>query len=100
MDSFKLCDIFSLYHYLTGSITESITIVFSQAAISVIISNLLICVCSFDLSCPILEKENFIEILYIVLSCLVLLNSVYWCGFFFKTLFESLSDKKKSVNRC
>ena len=89
MDSFKLCDIFSLYHYLTGSITESITIVFSQAAISVNISNLLICVCSFDLSCPILEKENFIEIFYIVLSCLVLLNSVYWCGFF-----------KPCLNRC
>ena len=29
----------------------------------------LICFCSFDLSCPILEKDNFIKNLYIVLSC-------------------------------
>ena len=32
-------------------------------------SNLLICFCSFYLSCPILEKtDNFIENVYIVLS--------------------------------
>ena len=43
----------------------------SQAAISFKISNLLICFCSFDLSCPILGKDNFIENLYIVLSCLI-----------------------------
>ena len=30
-----------------------------------------ICFCIFDLSCPILEKDSFIEILYIVLSCLI-----------------------------
>ena len=36
------------------------------------ISNLLICVCSFDSSCPILEKDGFIEHLYIALSCLIL----------------------------
>ena len=30
-----------------------------------------ICFCTFDLSCSILEKENFIENLYIVLSCLI-----------------------------
>ena len=41
---------------------------FSQAAISVQINNLLICFCGFDLSCPILEKENVIENLYIVVS--------------------------------
>ena len=29
------------------------------------INNLLICFCSFDLSCLILEKDNFIENLYI-----------------------------------
>ena len=34
---------------------------FCQAAISVKICNLLICFCSFDLSCPILEKDNFIN---------------------------------------
>ena len=28
----------------------------------------IICFCTFDLSCPILEKDNFIEHLYIVLS--------------------------------
>ena len=27
--------------------------------------------CSFDLSCPILEKDNFIKHLYIVLPCLI-----------------------------
>ena len=39
---------------------------FCQAAVSVKISNLLICFCSFDLSCPILEKDNFIKFVYIV----------------------------------
>ena len=34
-------------------------------------SNLLIFFCSFDLSCPVLEKDNFIENLYIVLSCVI-----------------------------
>ena len=32
------------------------------------ISNFLICFCSFDLSCPILEKDNFMKNMYIVLS--------------------------------
>ena len=32
---------------------------FCKAAVSVKISNLLICFCSFDLSCPILEKIQF-----------------------------------------
>ena len=40
------------------------------------ISNLLICFCSFHLSCPILEQDIFIENVYIVLYCLILLNSV------------------------
>ena len=44
---------------------------FTQAIVSVKISNFLICFCSFDLSWPILKKENFIDILYIVLSCLI-----------------------------
>ena len=34
-----------------------------------VISNLLNCFCSFDLSCSILKKDNFIEYVYIVLSC-------------------------------
>ena len=34
--------------------------IFSQTAGSVKISNLLICFCSFEMSCPILEKDNFI----------------------------------------
>ena len=42
---------------------------FSRSSVSVKISNILIRCCSFYLSCPILEKENFINILYcIVLS--------------------------------
>ena len=47
---------------------------FHQAAVSRKISNLLICFCSLNLSCPILEKDNFIENMYI--ECIVLLNSV------------------------
>ena len=35
-------------------------IFFNQAAVSNKISNLLICFCSFDLSCPILEKDIII----------------------------------------
>ena len=42
-----------------------------QAAIAIKISNLLICFCSFDLSCPILEKYSFFENVYIVLSCFI-----------------------------
>ena len=44
---------------------------FCQAAVSVKISNLFVCFCSFDLSCSILEIENVIEILYIKLYCLI-----------------------------
>ena len=45
---------------------------FYQAAIAIKISILLICFCSFDLSCPILEKYIFIKKnVYIVLSCLI-----------------------------
>ena len=53
---------------------------FSQATISFKISNFLICFCCCDLSCPILEKDTFIENLYIVLCC-VLLNSVLFFNF-------------------
>ena len=38
-------------------------------AVAIKISNLLICFCSFDLSCPILKEGIFIENAYIVLSC-------------------------------
>ena len=48
---------------------------FSQAAVSVKISNLFISFCGFYLSCPILEKDNFIENTNIVLSCLIKLLS-------------------------
>ena len=44
---------------------------------------LIVCFCSFDLFCPILEKGNFIEHLYIVLSCLIKEHS-------FLTLFVSI----------
>ena len=54
---------------------------FSQAAISIKISNLFICFCSFDLSCPTLEKTKFYQN---NLHCIVLLNSVI-----FKILFVS-----------
>ena len=47
---------------------------FSQATISIKISNFLICFCSFDLSCPILEKDNFNKSKK--LSCLVLLYRI------------------------
>ena len=42
-----------------------------QAAITGSISILLICFCSFDLFCPLLEKDTFIENVYIVLSCFI-----------------------------
>ena len=56
---------------------------FSQAAVSIKISNLLICFCSFDQSCPMLEKDNFIDNLCIVLCCLIKYRS-------FLTLFVSI----------
>ena len=40
-----------------------------QAAVAVEISILLISSCSCDLFCPLLEKDNYIEHLYIALSC-------------------------------
>ena len=47
------------------------TAILSPAVISIKISNLLICFCSYKLSCTILEKYNFIENMYIVLYCLI-----------------------------
>ena len=43
--------------------------------------------CRFDLSCPILEKDNFIEIFYIVLSCL---NSILFLTLFVSICFDLL----------
>ena len=63
-------------------INSSVALMICQAAASVKISNLLICFCSFDLACPILEKDNFIENVYIVMSCLIKWHS-------FLTLFVS-----------
>ena len=40
----------------------------------------LICLCNFELSCPIFEKDNFTENLYIVL-----LNSVLFLTLFVST---------------
>ena len=40
-----------------------------QAAVTVKISILLICFCGFDLFCPLLDKDIFIENVYIALSC-------------------------------
>ena len=42
-----------------------------NAAISIKIIYLLVSVCSFDLSCPVLKNNNFIKYLYIVLSGLI-----------------------------
>ena len=37
------------------------------------ISNIFICFCSFELSCPIHKKFNFIKNVYIVLCCVVII---------------------------
>ena len=55
---------------------------FCQVAISVKISNLFICFCNFKLFCPILEKDNFNENLYIVL-----LSSILFLTLFVSILF-------------
>ena len=47
---------------------------FYQAAIVIKISNLLICFCSFDLSCPLLEFFFYLTFF----CCIVLLNSVHF----------------------
>ena len=45
-----------------------INIMFRQAVVSIEMRNLLICFCSYDLSCPVLEKDSFIDNLDILLS--------------------------------
>ena len=51
-------------HHPTDRITHT-------TILSIKISYFRICFCTFDLSCSILEKDNFIEHLYIVLFCLI-----------------------------
>ena len=50
--------------------------IFYEAAFAIKISNLLICFCSFCLSCPTLEKYIFIKYLYIVLSWIVFVSTL------------------------
>ena len=52
-------------------LTLFLSLNFFKSAVAIKLSDLLIGFCSFDLSCPILEKDRFIEKLYIVLSCLI-----------------------------
>ena len=63
---------------------------FIQATVSIKTSNFLICFCSFDMSCSVLEKNIFIEIVYILLSCLIKQHS------FFLTLFVSIFSYEQS----
>ena len=57
-----------------------------QADVRVYISILLICFCSFDLFCPLLEKDIFIEIVYIVSSCPIKQRSFRSLIFFWLSL--------------
>ena len=70
---------------------------FSQATVSIKLSNFLIYLCNFDLSCPILEKDCFIENLYTD-SCLVLLISGFYL-FLFILLFFNLVLFRPSLER-
>ena len=58
-----MCVLLLCHHLLTSFLS------LYQAAVT--ISILLICFCSFELCCPLLVKNSFIENLYIVLFCLV-----------------------------
>ena len=60
--------------------------------VAIKISNLLICFCGFDLSCPILEKDKFIENVLYLLYCPVSLNSVL-----FLTLFVLIVEKATTI---
>ena len=63
--SFSLSVLRTSYYYVIIFLRH-----FYQAIVAIKISNFLICFCSFELFCPILEKDNFIENVYLVLSCL------------------------------
>ena len=76
----------AVYYSGVLSVTSFITtlnIHFCQAAVSIKKSNLLICFCSFDSSCRILEKDNFIKK---NVYCIVLAYKIA----FFLTLFVSI----------
>ena len=60
--SFSLCILHTSYSYVI------ILHHFSQPSVSVKVS-VLVCFCSFDLSCSVLEKDNFIK--KNILYCLV-----------------------------
>ena len=49
-----------------------------QAAISVKISNLLVCFCRFELFFLVLEKDNVIKNVYIELSCFIKYHSFFY----------------------
>ena len=55
-----------IYYY---SLKNGVTGCFSLGAVSIKINNIRICFCSIDLSCTIIEKDNFIVNLYILLAC-------------------------------
>ena len=51
-----------LHHFSRAAISVKITYLrVSVAVICLVQDNLLTCLCSCDLSCPVLEKDNFIE---------------------------------------
>ena len=60
----------------------------SQAADSIKISNLLVCFCSFDLSCRILEKDNFIKNVLLISLCF----SFFICLGYTRVIFTILFD--------
>ena len=85
-----------------------------QAALSIAITNLLVCFCSFDFSCPVLEKDNFVKHLCIVLSyyyyyffnlvcfdlCFIVYTVYYLCSASgWRRKFISLNEKMKHFDR-
>ena len=67
-------------HCLTSSICNDIPV------ISIKISNSLICICSFDLSSPILKKINLSK-MCILYGLVLLKNSSFFSSFFSKHVF-------------
>ena len=76
--------------------------IFHEAAIAIKISNLLICFCSFDLSCPIREKDIFIEkCVYCLVSLnIVLLNLFVLIYFFFRKWITVGGIRSTGVSAC
>ena len=69
--------------YASFSLTSNRIITRSKQTRLIKMNNFLNCFCSFELSWPILERDNFIKNLYIILSYLVKWHS-------FLTLFVSI----------